>query len=427
VEPGAPALRTRCQHRYGALGATGHGIRAKLSGRNGRLASAHLGAAWQLGGRQRGGQGDPVSVKRSRTDAVRALLGSPVVFHPTLARLCDSVTAGLMLSQAIYWSDRTPDRSGWFYKSGKQWEDEICLSRHEQETARDKLLKLGFLREVRGGMPCTMHYFVDVSALIAALSQLPENSQTNRRRNTQPASGNLANQFAETQPTRWRRTSQPYKEAEITTETSTETKATTPTQVDRKQIAKLLREVEPGIDQAAVDRLIEDCQNVEPNATTDEIEYFVRRLMARSNRIENPVGFLIAQVPACFEGETYQLARQELVRQKNLAAETKEREAREAIEREQYLAQIRAEEQEAEDRRMQEAERRAAAKREAERRAAELQAVAEDWTARWYHEHPGTDSITWTEIPDDLWEQVKAIERERKAGKRRMVSSRTRS
>jgi hypothetical protein len=38
------------------------------------------------------------SKKPAKTGVVKALLSRPVAFHPALARLCGSVTAGLMLS-----------------------------------------------------------------------------------------------------------------------------------------------------------------------------------------------------------------------------------------------------------------------------------------------------------------------------------------
>lgn len=113
-----------------------------------------------------------------RTGPMRALLTRPVAFHPALARVCGSVTAGLMLSQALYWSERTSDGSGWFYKTQEEWTEEICLSRTEQETARKALKALGFLREEKRGMPGKMHYFVDVERVCDAISQSAENPQT---------------------------------------------------------------------------------------------------------------------------------------------------------------------------------------------------------------------------------------------------------
>jgi len=42
-------------------------------------------------------------------EVVKALLRRPVAFHWALAMICENVHAGLMLSQAIYWSEQTEE------------------------------------------------------------------------------------------------------------------------------------------------------------------------------------------------------------------------------------------------------------------------------------------------------------------------------
>jgi hypothetical protein len=110
------------------------------------------------------------------THTVKALLSRPVAFHVALARVCNSAIAGLMLSQAIYWSEvleRTnPSRNGWFYKTREEWADEIHLSRWEQEAARTILRKLGFWQEELRGVPAQIYFRVDMQRLALAISQL---------------------------------------------------------------------------------------------------------------------------------------------------------------------------------------------------------------------------------------------------------------
>lgn len=105
--------------------------------------------------------------------AIRALLTRPVAFHPMLARLCGSVTAGLMLSQALYWTDvqeRTnPQAGGWFYKTQSEWTDETCLTRTEQLTARKKLVELGFLEEERRDLPAKLYFRVILERVCEAI------------------------------------------------------------------------------------------------------------------------------------------------------------------------------------------------------------------------------------------------------------------
>jgi hypothetical protein len=137
-----------------------------------------------------------------RNGPMKGLLSRPVAFHPALARLCGSVTAGLMLSQAIYWTDvqeRTkPELGGWFYKTQEEWSDEICLSRSEQETARKRLVALGFLKEEKRGMPGKMHFFVDVDRVCDALNQSTENQQTSLQETSTQVCGNPANRETRT-------------------------------------------------------------------------------------------------------------------------------------------------------------------------------------------------------------------------------------
>jgi len=122
-----------------------------------------------------------MSLKSLRTDPLRSLLGRPVAFYAVLARICSSVTAGLMLSQAVYWSDRTANNSGWFYKTQSDWTAETYLSRHEQKTARRILKERGFMREELRDLPAKVYYWVDIDRVCSALSHPAGNQHTNLR------------------------------------------------------------------------------------------------------------------------------------------------------------------------------------------------------------------------------------------------------
>jgi len=166
------------------------------------------------------------------------LLDRPIAFHRCFVTLTGSVTAALMLSQAIYWQQRTKDPDGWWYKTRDDWAEETGLSRYEQEGARKKLRKLGVVQEHLRGVPATIWYRVNEERLLEELSktarqrtsthvpvggkpafQLVENQPTGRRKNRQLVGGKPANQLAEFAPT--------FNETETTTEISTETTTTT--------------------------------------------------------------------------------------------------------------------------------------------------------------------------------------------------------
>ncbi len=101
-----------------------------------------------------------------------ALLDSPIAFHRVFVSITDSVTAALLLSQCLYWSKRTRDPEGWFFKSCKEWTEETGLSRTEQENARKTLKKLKLVEEKFVGIPARLYFKVCPSRLDEHLSLL---------------------------------------------------------------------------------------------------------------------------------------------------------------------------------------------------------------------------------------------------------------
>jgi len=96
----------------------------------------------------------------------------PVSFHRCLVPVTGSVTAALMLSQAIWSSQASdPEADGWFVKSRDEWEEETGLSRWEQETARRVLRDGGFLEERRVGMPAKLCFRVRPDQVLRALQR----------------------------------------------------------------------------------------------------------------------------------------------------------------------------------------------------------------------------------------------------------------
>ena len=99
-----------------------------------------------------------------------------------------------MLSQAVYWSRRTNEDSGWFYKTQAEWEEETGLTRSEQETARSKLCKIGVLQERKKGIPCKLFYRVSFEGIAASLGA--SHAQTGVQKPSTPVCGNPANSGA---------------------------------------------------------------------------------------------------------------------------------------------------------------------------------------------------------------------------------------
>ena len=128
---------------------------------------------------------------------LESALRRPVAYHRAFADISGKVSAGLMLSQAWYWTPRTKKEDGWFYKTRNEWREETGMTRTEQETARKRLVKLGLLEEKLAGMPAKLHFRVNRERLI---SLLVENPPTRRRKTCQQDGTEPANMSAEKPP-----------------------------------------------------------------------------------------------------------------------------------------------------------------------------------------------------------------------------------
>ena len=97
------------------------------------------------------------------------ILDRPIAYHRIYATITGSVTAAVMLSQAMYWTPRTNDLDRWFYKTSVEWEKETGLSRREQETARRILKDLAILEEKKQGLPCKLFFKIDLEKLYSCI------------------------------------------------------------------------------------------------------------------------------------------------------------------------------------------------------------------------------------------------------------------
>lgn len=136
------------------------------------------------------------------------ILDRPIAFHRVFVTLTGSVTAALMLSQAIYWTRRTSDEEGWFWKTQDEWEKETGLTRYEQEAARERLRALGFWKEERKGMPSKLYFRVDELALNAAFTvcgkttyKNAEKPHTSMRKSSKQVCGKVADRTIYTEST----------------------------------------------------------------------------------------------------------------------------------------------------------------------------------------------------------------------------------
>lgn len=114
-------------------------------------------------------------IDRELETAYEAILyDRPIAYRPVLARVGGSVTAGILLAQAIYWTPRGDEPDGWFYKTQQEWAAETALTRSEWINARKALRACGVLEERLRGVPATLHYRVDLARLTELLAGLPQ-------------------------------------------------------------------------------------------------------------------------------------------------------------------------------------------------------------------------------------------------------------
>jgi hypothetical protein len=88
-------------------------------------------------------------------------------------------------------------------------------------------------------------------------------------------------------------------------------------------IVRTLREYLPDVDDASVLALVDACRQKAPDASPEEINYFVRikaDLMQRMGTVKSPMGFLKTSVPRCFEGESFRQFREAEVKRREAAA-----------------------------------------------------------------------------------------------------------
>lgn len=107
-----------------------------------------------------------------------------VTFHRAFVDIGGSINAALLLSNAIYWTNRLPaERDGWFYKTKEEWEKETGLSRKEQDRARQQLIERGLLEVRRSKIAedecvTALWFRVNVDALQVCLASEDQKPQT---------------------------------------------------------------------------------------------------------------------------------------------------------------------------------------------------------------------------------------------------------
>jgi len=116
-------------------------------------------------------------------DVIQQLTGQRnlLTIPRTLIQYTGDIQSALLLSQLIYWSDRS-NNDGWIFKTYKEWEDEIFLSEYEVRKSRKHLENIGILEtkiKKANGNP-TVHYKVNINIFLDSfLKNLKERNLKN--------------------------------------------------------------------------------------------------------------------------------------------------------------------------------------------------------------------------------------------------------
>jgi hypothetical protein len=118
-----------------------------------------------------------------------------ITVHRPFVKFTGTLEAAMMLSQLLYWTPRTIIPDGWIAKSDKDWQKELCLSRHGSRQAAKTLLGMDVietkLKKFKGAP--TVHYRVKWESLESKWTdwlRLSENEQTESAKTDNPLSEN---------------------------------------------------------------------------------------------------------------------------------------------------------------------------------------------------------------------------------------------
>ncbi|RIJ64158.1 helix-turn-helix domain-containing protein [Rummeliibacillus sp. POC4] len=94
-----------------------------------------------------------------------------------LVKFMDSLEGGIFLNQLIYWSDRSIRSDGFFYKSAKEWYEEIHLSEYHINKHIKRLREAGIVetKKLKANGAPTIHYKLNIDALYSTLESFLKN------------------------------------------------------------------------------------------------------------------------------------------------------------------------------------------------------------------------------------------------------------
>ncbi len=117
--------------------------------------------------------------KNNNSLILRLLGEKPIAFNPSLGRLAKSATAGLFLSQLLYWDEKGSTRN-WIFKTIYNIQEETCLTRSEQDRAIKIWKEINVLEVELRGIPRRRYFHINKDNLIKILNKSNNRIPTNQ-------------------------------------------------------------------------------------------------------------------------------------------------------------------------------------------------------------------------------------------------------
>lgn len=193
-----------------------------------------------------------------------------------LVRMLGDYTAAAFVSQVTYWSDRTNDPDGWFWKTHDQWFEELHLT--SDQVRRCVRTADGLVEVKRAGVPAKNYYRINRAALIGRLQDLADETivSTSRNGETQHLEMDKPNGLSSGNPTA-SRTADPTSSTKTTTKTTPKKKPSRANaqggqaqgnDLQAQRVGGLTRDVAPQAAQGTPDGVAADAATLTPDHTS---------------------------------------------------------------------------------------------------------------------------------------------------------------
>lgn len=104
-------------------------------------------------------------------ELLKELHHRPIAYYPIYRKITGSTTAGILLSQLMYWWAKMDGEK--FYKTDAEIIEETALTEDELKLAKSKIKQFDFIKITREGMPAVTNYEIDADKLAEYVSNPP--------------------------------------------------------------------------------------------------------------------------------------------------------------------------------------------------------------------------------------------------------------